>query len=86
MHTFKDGKFEWKSGDEVLVAGTYQVHGKYIVFTDVSGPRACIVEGEQIEVGIYEWETWENKHYLAVVEDECWGRQRGFLTLSIKPE
>jgi hypothetical protein len=84
-HTFKDGKFVWQTKDKVLVEGTYEVHGKYLIVTDTAGPRACLdTETDPgISVGIYTWETWEDKQYLVVNDDDCSGRQRGFLSLGI---
>jgi biopolymer transport protein ExbD len=85
IHTFSNGQFAWQLDGSVLVQGTYDVRGKYLIFTDLSGPRACLdsYEGEGGEVGIYQWETYEDKQYLLVTDDDCSGRQRGFLRLSI---
>jgi hypothetical protein len=85
-HVFKDGIFEWKVGDEVLVSGTYITRGKYLIVTDTEGPRACLdsFEGEGIEVGIYQWEIFDESYYLTVNDDDCSGRQRGFLKLGLK--
>jgi hypothetical protein len=84
-YEFSNGKFVWYAADrEVLVKGTYISQGKYLIVTDVSGPRACLSESknEDIEVGVYVWERWEGKIYLTVADDDCGGRQRGFLAAS----
>lgn len=87
-HVFKDGKYVWRTADTILVEGKYEIRGKYIIMTDLAGPRACLnsaVEGGN-EVGIYGWETWDNYHYLTVYDDDCSGRQRGFLGIRIERE
>ena len=84
-YEFSNGEFVWyAAGKEVLVKGTYITKGKYLIVTDVSGPRACLSESkdENVEVGVYIWEQWEGKIYLTVADDDCGGRQRGFLSAS----
>ena len=84
-YEFNNGEFSWYTADkEVLAKGTYISEGKYLIVTDVSGPRACLSESkhEDVEVGIYVWEKWEGKIYLTVAHDDCGGRQRGFLNAS----
>ena len=77
---FKNGEFVWYAGRELLVKGTYITQGKYLIVTDVSGPRACDSENEK--VGVYSWEILDGKTYLTVVYDDCGGRQRGLLAAS----
>lgn len=81
-YEFKDGEFVWYIDGELMVKGTYMTKGKYLIVTDTEGPRACIDDEEDIEVGIYNWDSWEGKTYLTVVDDACGGRQRGFLSAS----
>lgn len=81
-YEFRDDKYVWYVDGILQAEGRYTTEGKYLIVTDTKGPRACLSKNEDIEVGIYSWETYENKMYLTVIHDDCGGRQRGFLQAS----
>lgn len=85
-HTFKNGHYVWKSKDEIYVKSTYLIIDNYIVITDKSGSRACLNEtpDEQVETGIYTWESFDDIQVFNVIHDSCGGRQRGLLHLVLE--
>jgi len=81
VYEFKNGQYTSYRDENVYVKGTYITKGKYLIVTDESGSGACINDG--IEVGIYTWEYYHDKVRLKVVDDDCLGRQRGFLLVTL---
>ncbi len=81
VYEFKNGRYTWYLENEIQVTGKYEVRGEYLIVTDLRGPRSCTSIDE--EVAIYTWEIHNEKAYLSVVDDNCLGRQRGFLSVSL---
>lgn len=88
VYEFKnDNTWTYYLDGELQVSGTYIVRGKYLIATDISGPRACLSDDNEvgIEVGVYSWELIDGVMKLKVIDDDCLGRQRGFITKNYIP-
>lgn len=66
-----DGSLQVRSGDKVLVDGTYSAQADQLRFTDKSGPMVC-PKGQ--ESGLYRWKMSGDSLVLTNVDDRCDGR------------